>query len=78
MKGINELLEQNKKTAKLYQQQIESLKGLWDENKKALDMISPDLSNKIQEMAKNGVNAQEIINTVTKDLKDGSTGTNKG
>lgn len=78
MKGINELLEQNKKTAKLYQQQIESLKGLWDENKKALDMISPDLSNKIQEMAKNGVNAQEIINTVTKDLKDGSTGTNNG
>ena len=78
MKGINELLEQNKKTAKLYQQQIESLKGLWEENKKALDMISPDLSNKIQEMAKNGVNAQEIINTVTKDLKDGSTGTNNG
>lgn len=78
MKGINELLEQNKKTAKLYQQQIESLKGLWDENKKALDMISPDLSTKIQEMAKNGVNAQEIINTVTKDLNNGSTGINNG
>jgi hypothetical protein len=76
LKGINELLEQNKKTAKLYQQQIESLKGLWDENKKALDMISPDLSNKIQEMAKNGVNAQEIINTVTKDLNNGGQGIN--
>ena len=76
MKGINELLEQNKETAKLYQQQIESLKGLWDENKKALDMISPDLSNKIQEMAKNGVNAQEIINTVTKDLNNVGKGTN--
>ena len=78
MKGINELLEQNKKTAKLYQQQIETLKGLWEENKKALDIISPDLSTKIQEMAKNGVNAQEIINTVTKDLNNGSIGINKG
>jgi hypothetical protein len=78
LKGIKELEEQNKKTAKLYQQQIESLKNLFDENKKALDMISPDLSSKIQEMAKNGVNAQEIINTVTKDLKDGGTGTNNG